>query len=122
MLKCCLTACRCPGLTSQIVATDPDHLFDRICEWVMIQIIVIFPDFEFIENQGFNQNQKRVSTFCSEKRKYSFTPEIVFGVVVVLDHSQHLGIALYIRYQSLRNLNPHYVTQPTKSKLYNDQL
>ena len=31
------------------------------------------------------------------------------------DHSQHLGIALYIRYQSLRNLNPHYVTQPTKN-------
>ena len=37
------------------------------------------------------------------------------------DHSKHLGIALYIRYHSLRNLNPHYVTQPTENKLYNDQ-
>jgi len=37
------------------------------------------------------------------------------------DHSKHLGIALYIKYQSLRNLNPHYVTQPTENKLYNDK-
>ena len=37
------------------------------------------------------------------------------------DHSKHLGIDLYIKYQSLHNLNPHYVTQPTENMLYNDK-
>ena len=37
------------------------------------------------------------------------------------DHSKHLGIDLYIKYQSLRNLNPPYVTQATENKLYNDK-